>query len=226
MPAPLSIVIPTLQAESSLPRLLEALIEGLPNGLIREVIVSDGGSQDATRAIAEAAGAQVLNGPPSRGGQLRHGCDAARGDWLLVLHADTLPDPGWAGVVADHIAAREDAACFRLAFRARGPGAAWVAGWANLRTRLFGLPYGDQGLLIRRRDYQTAGGYPDQLLMEDVHLVRALSRAPVLLPHRALTGAERYLRSGWLRRGARNLWTLMRYFAGTDPEALARAYRR
>ena len=226
MPAPLSIVIPTLQAESGLPRLLEALIEGLPSGLIREVIVSDGGSQDATCAIAEAAGAQVLTGPPSRGGQLRRGCDAARGDWLLVLHADTLPDPGWAEVVADHIAASDDPACFRLAFRASGPGAAWVAGWANLRTRLFGLPYGDQGLLIRRRDYEAAGCYPDQPLMEDVHLVRALARAPVLLPHRAVTGAERYLHGGWLRRGARNLWTLMRYFAGTDPEVLARAYRR
>lgn len=225
MPAPLSIVIPTLQAESGLPRLLEALIEGLPGGLIREVIVSDGGSQDATCAIAEAAGAQVLTGPPSRGGQLRRGCDAARGDWLLVMHADTLPDPGWAEVVADHIATSGDAACFRLAFRASGLAAVWVAGWANLRTRLFGLPYGDQGLLILRRDYEAAGGYPDQPLMEDVALVRALGRMTALRP-RASTGAGRYLRDGWLRRGARNLWTLARYFAGVDPDDLAASYRR
>ena len=231
MSAEISIVIPTLDAEADLPHCLQALMEGLPAGLIRELIVSDGGSSDGTRRIAEAAGAVLVTGPASRGGQLRRGCAIARGRWLLVLHADTVLEPGWARVVADHIARPgAGAACFRLGFRARGLMPAWVAGWANLRASRFGLPYGDQGLLVPVAAYRRAGGYPDQPLMEDVALVRALTRTeaarPALLALRALTSAERYRRDGWLRRGARNLWTLARYALGADPERLAAAYRR
>lgn len=226
MPAPITIVIPTLNAGPDLPACLAALAEGLPAGLIREVIVSDGGSQDATCAIADAAGARVITGAASRGGQLRRGCAQAQGDWLLVLHADTALDPGWTRIVARHIAGSGQGAHFRLAFGVSGLRPRLVAGWANLRASLFGLPYGDQGLLLRRSAYLAAGGYPDQPLMEDVALVRALPGRTVMLPVRAVTGAQRYQRAGWFRRGARNLWTLARYFAGADPEHLARSYRR
>ncbi len=227
MPAPISVIIPTLDAEGELPGCLATLGEGLVAGLIRELVISDGGSTDATCQIAEAAGAVLLTGPPSRGGQLRRGVAAARGDWLLVLHADTQLSPGWVGAVADHLGRPEaPPAYFRLAFRARGLMPALVAGWANLRARLFALPYGDQGLLLRRAVYDRAGGYPDQPLMEDVALVRALGRPLVALPVEARTSAARYQHAGWLRRGARNLWTLLRYLMGADPEALAARYRR
>lgn len=226
MPARISVVIPTLNAAGHLPACLRALMEGLEAGLIRELVIADGGSNDATVAMADEAGAILVRGPASRGGQLRRGCDAARGDWLLVLHADTVLEPGWARAAeAFLVSGIPGPACFRLAFRASGAMPRWVAGWANLRSRLFRLPYGDQGLLVRRSDYLRAGGYPDQPLMEDVALARALDTGFTLLPARAVTGAERYQRDGWLRRGARNLWTLARYFAGTDPERLAQRYR-
>ncbi|WP_082688615.1 TIGR04283 family arsenosugar biosynthesis glycosyltransferase [Ruegeria marisrubri] len=225
MPAPISIVIPTLNAGDSLPETLAALFEGLQAGLIRELVLSDGGSADHTMKIAEEAGAVVVFGPASRGGQLRRGCAEAKGDWLLVLHADTVLEPGWSEAVAAHLEAGQQPAAFRLGFRASGFWPGWVAGWANLRSRLFGLPYGDQGLLVPRAVYDAAGGYPDIPLMEDVALVRALPRVALLRP-RALTSADRYLRAGWLRRGARNLWTLLRYLLGADPERLARDYRR
>ncbi|MGI9369149.1 MAG: TIGR04283 family arsenosugar biosynthesis glycosyltransferase [Ruegeria sp.] len=224
MPAPISIVIPTLNAGDSLPRTLGALMEGLQVGLIRELVVSDGGSIDLTLKIAEEAGAEVLSGPPSRGGQLRRGCAAAKGEWLMVLHADTVLDSGWSRVVADHLPSAQPTA-FRLVFDASGFWPRWVAGWANFRSRFLRLPYGDQGLLVRRVDYDAVGGYPDQPLMEDVAIVRALPRV-ILLKSCAFTNADRYVRSGWVRRGARNLWTLIRYFLGADPEKLAQAYRR
>lgn len=200
-------------------------MEGLPAGLIRELIISDGGSEDTTTRIAEDAGAVIVTGPASRGGQLRRAAAVARGPWLLVLHADTVLEAGWSQPVAAHLAGGSGPAHFRLAFRARGPMPAWVAGWANLRSWLFGLPYGDQALLVSRIDYDAAGGYPDQPLMEDVALVRRLP-AMTALPVLAITDAERYARAGWLRRGARNLWTFARYAAGTDPEVLAESYRR
>jgi len=231
VPAPISVIIPTLNTGDELPGCLAALTEGLVAGLIRELIVSDGGSTDSTGEIAEAAGAELVQGPPSRGGQLRRGVAAARGEWLLILHADTRLAVGWPEAVAAHLD-RPGAgpAHFRLAFRARGPMPRLVAGWANLRAALFALPYGDQGLLVRRADYDRAGGYPDQPLMEDVALVRALARTcdrPLTaLPVQARTSAERYTRAGWLRRGAHNLWTLLRYFMGADPARLADRYRR
>ncbi len=227
MSAEISIVIPTLNAEAVLPGCLSALMEGVTAGLIRELIVTDGGSADATLRIADEAGARLVQGPASRGGQLRRGVAQARGRWLLILHADTELEEGWARSVSDHVASDQSAAAyFRLGFRARGIGPVWVAGWANLRARTLRLPYGDQGLVLSRAAYDQAGGYPDQPLMEDVALVRALTGPLVALPQRAMTSAVQYQSQGWVRRGARNLWTLGRYMAGTDPERLAASYRR
>ena len=222
MRAPISVIIPTLNAEAPLHDCLTALMEGLDAGLIRELVVSDGGSSDATVERAEAWGAEVVRGPASRGGQLRRGCAAARADWLLVLHADTVLAPGWTGPVGAFMG-KPGAGWFHLRFDGGGGAARIVAAWANLRSRL-GLPYGDQGLLIHRSLYDAAGGYPDQPLMEDVALARALRGRLRGIPVTATTSAERYRRQGWLRRGGRNLWTLARYFGGARPQDLARGY--
>ncbi|GAA4222788.1 hypothetical protein GGQ68_000989 [Sagittula marina] len=232
MRAPISVVIPTLNAQACLPRCLMALGEGLNAGLIRELVVSDGGSTDATVRVAEAAGAEVVSGPASRGGQLRRGCDAAQGDWLLVLHADTVLLAGWSEAVVRKLSAdnanlqADSAGYFLLSFEGGGAPARLVAAWANLRSRVFGLPYGDQGLLISRALYDAVGGYPDIPLMEDVALARALKGRLDPVEGVAETSAEKYRRQGWLRRGGRNLMTLVRYLSGADPEALARSYRR
>ena len=226
MRAPISVVIPSLNAATALPACLAALVEGLQAGLIREVILSDGGSTDGTRALAEGWGGEVVSGAPSRGGQLRRGCDAAQGAWLLVLHADTVLAPGWSDAVQDHMArGAAGAGWFRLRFDQRGLAPRLVASWANLRSAL-GLPYGDQGLLLPRALYDAVGGYPDQPLMEDVALARALRGRLTRLDGIAVTSAEKYRRQGWLRRGGRNLWTLARYAMGVSPEALAESYRR
>jgi rSAM/selenodomain-associated transferase 2 len=226
MRAPVSVIIPTLDAAKALPACLSALMEGLDAGLLREVVVSDGGSTDASGAIAQAWGAVVLHGSPSRGGQIARGVEAAKGDWLLILHADTALAPGWAETAARHMAQRGDrAGWFRLRFDQNGSAARLVAGWANLRSRA-GLPYGDQGLLVPAPLLAEVGGYPDLPLMEDVALARALRGRLVPLDGTAVTSAARYRREGWLRRGGRNLRTLARYLAGTSPDKLAADYRR
>lgn len=225
MRAHISVIVPTLNAETQLGACFGALMEGLEQGLIRELIVSDGGSNDATGAAAQAWGATVLHGPASRGGQLRCGVAMAQGEWLLILHADTVLAPGWTQAARAHLAHPDTAGWFRLAFDARGFAAGAVARWANMRSG-WGLPYGDQGLLIHRDLYVRAGGYPDQPLMEDVALARALRGHLAGLDAVAVTSAAKYQRQGWIRRGARNLWTLLRYAAGAPPERLAQAYRR
>lgn len=227
MPAPLSIIIPAYNAETDLQLCLSSLMPGLENGLIREVILVDGGSEDQTRRIAESTGATVLSAPDKgRAAQLRHGTEHARGDWFLFLHADTALSRDWAERVTAHISdAPSKAAAFTLAYRSDHPMARKVAARANWRTRVFGLPYGDQGLLISRGHYQTTGGYADIPLMEDVKIAKAIGKRHLtLLSAEARTSAEKYERDGWRKRSSRNTLLLLRYLLGASPEKLARHY--
>ncbi|MEM1388499.1 MAG: TIGR04283 family arsenosugar biosynthesis glycosyltransferase [Pseudomonadota bacterium] len=227
MRAPVSIVVPTFNAAADLPASLSCLAEGLEAGLIRELIFTDGGSTDNTAALAEEAGAVLLLGKAGRGQQLRRGADAAEGQWLLFLHADTHLDRGWTRALFDHMRDHpEKAGHFRLGFRAQGAAPRMVSRWANLRSWVFGLPYGDQGLFVARKLYDRVGGYPEIPLMEDVALARALKGQILSIPVTAWTSAARYEADGWLRRGGRNLLTLARYLLGADPERLARSYPR
>ncbi|MGH1329762.1 MAG: TIGR04283 family arsenosugar biosynthesis glycosyltransferase [Paracoccaceae bacterium] len=224
MRAPLTIVIPTLNAAPETARLLPQLMEGLEAGILRELILSDGGSEDDIAQLAEGIGATLIRGAPGRGGQLARGAQAAQSTWLLFLHADSQLPPGWPQIVMDHIKAPGRPAAFRLAFDATGLAAKLTAGWANLRSRAFGLPYGDQGLLISAKAYAAAGGHPDIPLMEDVALARALPKI-TLLNAEITTSAARYQQEGWLRRGSRNLLILGRYLLGASPQTLAKSYR-
>lgn len=227
MPAPVSVILPTLNAAGDLPLALESLLPGLEAGLIREVIVADGGSSDATRAIAEASGATVVSAEPGRGKQLRAGAAAARGDWFLFLHADTALSRDWPERAGAHIDTRLDlAAVFRLKYRSDASEARWLEARANRRARWLGLPYGDQGLLISRALYSEAGGFPDVPLMEDVMLVRALGKGRlVILDAEARTSAAKYERDGWRKRAWSNAWLLTRFLMGANPDDLAKAYR-
>jgi len=224
MRAPISIVIPTLDAAESLPATLSALVEGLEAGIVRELIVSDGGSQDATCAIAGAAGAELVTGAQGRGPQLARGVAAASGPWVLILHADTTPADGWSQAVGAFIRVPGRAGYFDLAFRTTGLASRIVAGWANLRSRLFGLPYGDQGLLVPRVLLDRVGGIPELPLMEDVELARRLKGKLHPLGAIATTSAARYQSDGWLRRSLGNGLLLLRYLGGADPVRLAKSY--
>ncbi|WP_299924254.1 TIGR04283 family arsenosugar biosynthesis glycosyltransferase [uncultured Pelagimonas sp.] len=225
MRAPISVIIPTLNAADALPLCLAALGEGLQAGLIRELVVSDGGSSDATIKIAEAAGGVVVKGPASRGEQLQRGADAAQGEWLFFLHADTVLSEGWSGPVS-HSLTKPGGYHAQLRFDATGFAPRFVAAWANFRSRRFGLPYGDQGLLIDRETYDGVGGFRAMPLMEDVEMARALRGKLAELPIQAVTSAKKYQNQGWIKRGSRNLITLARHLSGTDSETLAQAYRR
>lgn len=227
MPAPITVVIPTLNAASALPETAGALMPGVEAGLIGTLVVSDGGSNDDTLGIAKGLGARIVTGPSGRGAQIARGVAEARSDWLLILHADTHLSGDWVDALRHHLAHEVDrAGYFRLAYRAPGLTPRLVAGWANLRSRWLGLPYGDQALLIHHATLDAVGGIPDLPLMEDVALTRALKGRLRVLPATARTSAERYLEEGWLMRGARNLWTLARYLGGADPAVLARSYKR
>lgn len=228
MTAPVSVIIPTLNAAPVIGPTLAALAPGVTAGVIRDLVISDGGSGDDIAAIAEEIGAQLVVGPPGRGGQLRRGAAAARGDWLLFLHADTRLPADWTERAPAHIEAEgpDRAGVFRLAYDAGGAGARVVSGWANLRTRMFALPYGDQALLISRRLYDAVGGYPDQPLMEDVALIRRVGRRRLRMFDAAVTTSfDKYRRDGWMRRGLKNWRCLALYYMGVSAERIAERYK-
>jgi rSAM/selenodomain-associated transferase 2 len=167
----ISIIIPVLDEER---RIGQCLAE--PQGF-EEFIVVDGGSRDRTVEIARAAGARVETAPRGRASQMNHGARLASGEVLLFLHADvSLPRDARVHVERAFSGTGVVAGAFRTWHVADdGRRAPWLH-LADLRSRLSGLPYGDQALFVRREVFERAGGFPDQPLMEDLELSRRLRR--------------------------------------------------
>jgi rSAM/selenodomain-associated transferase 2 len=229
MRPPLSVVIPARDEAARLPALLGDLA-GEP-ALVREVLVVDGDSRDATALVAALAGARVLASRPGRGVQLAAGAAASEGSWLLFLHADVRLPSDWGRVVAAAITAEVvDAPCawsFRLAVDDPDPALRLVELGVGLRSRWRGLPYGDQGLLLRRSLYLASGGFAPLPLMEDLEFVQRLrSHARLRLLDAALrVDARRWRRLGVWRTTWSNALLRRAWRQGVPPEDLARRYR-
>jgi rSAM/selenodomain-associated transferase 2 len=217
----LTIVIPTLNAAASLGRCLDGL-----GG--ERILVADAGSADDTVIVAQATGARVISAGRGRGRQLAAGAEAAGGAWLLFLHADSRLDPDWREAVTAFVAtprAEDRAGYFDLALDDPAPAARRVERLVGWRSRVLGLPYGDQGLLIARTLYDAIGGYATIPLMEDVDLARRLGRKRLgPIGAKITTSARRYREGGYIRRPLRNLLCLSLYFAGIAPHRIARLY--
>jgi len=227
MPAPISVIIPTLNAANTIGPCLGSPPLGLNAGVIPALIIADGGSADGIAQISDLAGATLVLSPPGRGSQLGIGAAIAKADWLLFLHADTVLAADWPQVALGHITQNPNkAGYFKLRFDSNTLAAKIVARWANWRSRLFNLPYGDQGLLISRKLYDQIGGYADIPLMEDVRIAKALKGRFAALECGITTSASRYLKQGWVRRSLKNFGLLMRYKMGADPADLVEKYRR
>ena len=221
----LSIVMPVLDEAAGITATLRALAPLRARG--HEVIVVDGGSADATVALAAAGADRVFAGPRGRARQMNAGAALARGDVLLFLHADTVL-PGAADTAIERAVAA-GARWGRFDVRISGGAALFpvIAALMNLRSRLSGIATGDQALFVQRSLFNQLGGYADQPLMEDIELsrrLRALS-PPACLRQRVQTSGRR-----WQQRGVwRTVWLMWRlrwrYWRGASPEALARAYR-
>ncbi len=193
-----SIIIPVLNEASTIETTLRS-VSSLQGD--HEVIVVDGGSSDATAAIAGSY-ARVLSCPKGRSRQMNTGARGARGDVLLFLHADTKLPRGAVAAIEESLA---DPAVMGGRFRLRLDQPGWpyrvIARGVNTRDRLFRGFTGDQAIFIRTGVFKELGGYSDMPLLEDLDLAGRMCRAGkvVRLPLYAVTSARRWQKNGLIR---------------------------
>ena len=227
-PFEISVVIPTLDEAPTITACLDSV--GEHRGV--EIVVADGGSTDDTRDLARRRGVTIVEGRGGRGPQLNLGAAETSAERLLFLHADCRLPEGWLPAV---IEALEDPwtalACFRLRTEPSGGGEvsgvrkAWLA-LLDIRSRGMRLPYGDQGLAVRREVYEGVGRFPEIPLMEDLAFSKACRRVGRIkrLPLEIRTTARRYERRPVIARLINLVFPTL-YGLGVSPNTLARWYR-
>ncbi len=221
----ISIIIPTLNEAESIGPTLKSTMAGTNV----ETVVVDGGSSDGTAELARAFGVRLLTKAGGRAKQVNAGAGAARGDVLLFLHGDTRLPERFAQHVLEILAKPGTAAgAFSLGIDGREIWLRVIEKLANFRSRFLQMPYGDQAIFIGSDLFRALGGFPDMPIMEDFVFVQRVKRRGrvALAPVAVNTSGRRWLKIGILRTTLINQAVLLAYFLGSDPERLARWYRR
>jgi len=219
----ISIIIPTLNEADYLPRTLNSL-RGVEN---IETIIVDGGSSDGTSGIAQREDCHVLRTTPGRAKQLNMGAQSASGSVLLFLHADTRLPPDFDSIAR---ATLDEPGVAGGAFRLRidAPGRSLrIVEWAvGVRSRFFQMPYGDQGLYVRKEVFHELGGFPELPIMDDFEFVRRLHRRGKIRIASAavLTSGRRWQQLGPWRTTWVNQKIILGYHLGIPPTRLAAWY--
>ena len=220
----ISVIVPVLHDAARLERLLSRL-PGRPGC---EVIVANGDAGDA--AVRRLRGTRPdvvwVESEPGRGRQMNAGAARAGGTWLLFLHADALPDAGWADEIGRAESAGAAGGCFRLRIDAVCWQARVIEAGVRWRVRRLGVVYGDQAIFVRRDLFRRLGGYRPIPVMEDADLVGRIRGLGRFWPSSVgvTVSARRWERDGWWRRTAANLRILVLHLAGRSPDRLAAMY--
>ena len=224
----ISVIIPTLNEEKSLPQTLACLSA---SG-VTEVVIVDGGSLDKTISIAEAfcaktSNARIVTAPAGRARQMNEGAKASQGDILLFLHADTqLPAEARLMIEAALTNPAVGGGRFNVTFTPPSVWGTMISTLMNWRSRLSGIATGDHALFVHRHVFEQLGGFPDIPLMEDIEFSRRLKRTGQIaaLHQTVTTSFRRWEQQGPLRT-ILLMWTLrFLYWAGVSPHHLKSFY--
>ncbi|MGB9150817.1 MAG: TIGR04283 family arsenosugar biosynthesis glycosyltransferase [Burkholderiales bacterium] len=221
----LSVIVPTLNEADGIQAFLGALSPLRARG--HEIIVADGGSSDATKALARPLADHVLDAPKGRAAQMNAGAALAKNPILLFLHADTFLPKQADRIIADALSGERKWGRFDVALKGEHR-LLGLVGWSmNLRSRFTGIATGDQALFVTRELFRRANGFPAIALMEDIALAKTLRRisAPVCLRAKVVSSGRRWDKYG-LWRTVFFMWRLrLAFFFGADPQQLARRYQ-
>ena len=220
-----AVVIPAWRETGRLPPLVRTV--AAMRGCAEIVVACTRAEEYEVReALAGAPAVRVVAARRGRAAQMNAGAACTSAEWLLFLHADSTPHPDALTRILAIADPREVGGSCRLALDAGGWRPRLIEWMVRRRVRLLGLPYGDQGLFVRRRAFAELGGYRDLPLMEDVDFVRRLRRLGRLrhLSCPVVTSARRWERDGWTRRTLSNWSLMLQYLAGASPARLARRY--
>jgi rSAM/selenodomain-associated transferase 2/rSAM/selenodomain-associated transferase 1 len=218
-----SIIIPTLNEEQT----IETTLYSARNEEA-EIIVVDGGSTDDTVNRATDAGVRVVMSPRGRAVQQNRGAELAQGMVLLFLHADTLLPSGYVAHIFEALMdPRAIGGAFRFKTDLNSPLMKTLEFLINIRSGCFKLPYGDQGIFMRKSVFNLVGGFPELAIAEDLFLVRKLSRRGriQIAPAQAITSARRWRRFGILRTTLINQVIVAGCYLGISPRVLASLYK-
>jgi rSAM/selenodomain-associated transferase 2 len=228
----ISVVIPVWNEAKGIERLLRYL---LATGCCAEIIIADGQSDDSTVNVVEKFAAQqpipiipIVSTRRGRGAQMNAGARESKGDTLFFLHADTLPPTNWDRIIEETVNTPDTAAgFFSYSLNTASVGLKIIELGVAIRSGVFGLPYGDQGLFVTRQIFDKIGGFAEIPLMEDIEILQRLRKHGKLreAPLSVVTSARRFQKHGTFQTFAKDAILSAAFHAKVPPHLLARFYR-
>ena len=221
----ISVVIPALNEEDHIRPCLASVQALRRHG--HEVIVVDGGSDDATCDLATGFADQIISHPRGRACQMNHGAQKASGEIFLFLHADTCLPEHADLLIGEKI---KDSPVYWGRFKVRLSGTHWLFRITeilmNTRTRITGIVTGDHVLFISKELFEQVGGYPALPLMEDIAISKKINKIvpPICLNQHVVTSSRRWEQHGIIKTVLKMWWFRLAFFFGTDPARLSRQY--
>jgi rSAM/selenodomain-associated transferase 2 len=223
----LSIIIPVLHESASITAFLALLKQRLPDDSSEIIIIDGGPDHDTIDTIKDPAVVRIA-ATAGRGHQMNIGARQAKGEILLFLHADTLPPNNMVPLIQEALERpRVVGGAFRLAIDTANPLLWFVASMTTVRSRLTRLPFGDQGIFLRKSVFEKMNGFRDIPIMEDLDLmlrIRSAGLPIVILPASALTSSRRWDRDGIVLGTLRNWILRALFYLGVSPALLAKRY--
>ncbi len=223
----ISVIIPVLNEQAGINEII-GHVRRISAGRLVEIIVVDGDSGGSTlKAIADIDSIRLISSK-GRALQMNRGAERASGDILIFLHADTLlPESAFDLIDEAMRSGHCQAGAFSLGLDSGRFSLRLIAAAARIRSRITGIPFGDQALFIRRDYFRRIGGFAAIPLMEDVEIGTRIKKRGdriLILPERVVTSARKWEKEGILFSNFRNWFIQLSYLLGASPERLARIY--
>ncbi|WP_019668978.1 TIGR04283 family arsenosugar biosynthesis glycosyltransferase [Eudoraea adriatica] len=223
----LSIIIPVLNEESNIVRLLEYIQENSSNVNIKEILVVDGGSTDETKEAASQYDVLVLHSEKGRARQMNLGAENAKGEVLYFLHADTFPPKNFDKIILNAIKKGTKTGCFRMKFDSDSRFLSFFSWFSRINHKI--CRGGDQSLFITRELFNKSGGYDEAYkIYEDNEFISRLYKITdfKILPDQVQTSARKYEQIGNFKLQFYFGIIHLKNYLGADPEQLYRYYKR